>query len=258
MRTRISRRSGRWALEAVAARRGLDLPEAHRDAILGTMRRLSAHADVSDALERLRAAGFPLATSRIQRETSLDRTWRLCAVGRGKGMERVSDPIASIEEYRAVGGMRGLERALSMTPEVVIAEVEASGLRGRGGAGFPTGSKWRTIRNDGAGTRFVVANGAEGEPATFKDGDSRRWEATPCIGHEGEAASRSTKPDGSLRLCHIWRLVAAGPRGVRGRAPTEAKLASPLPLREKRRRVVPRPLGNSGTLRPHQPRVVAP
>jgi NADH-quinone oxidoreductase subunit F len=86
-------------------------------------------------------------------------------------MERVSDSIASIEEYRAMGGMRGLERALSMTPGAVIDEVDASGLRGRGGAGFPTGSKWRSIRNDGAGTRFVVANGAEGEPATFKD----RW-----------------------------------------------------------------------------------
>ena len=56
-----------------------------------------------------------------------------------------------------------------MTPEAVIDEIEASGLRGRGGAGFPTGAKWRSI--PGAGTRFVVANGAEGEPATFKD----RW-----------------------------------------------------------------------------------
>ena len=51
-------------------------------------------------------------------------------------MERLSDPISSIGEYRALGGMRGLERALSMTPEAVIDEVEASGLRGRGGAGF--------------------------------------------------------------------------------------------------------------------------
>jgi NADH:ubiquinone oxidoreductase subunit F (NADH-binding) len=83
----------------------------------------------------------------------------------------LSDPIASFEEYGAAGGTRGLERALQMTPEAVIDEVEASGLRGRGGAGFPTGAKWRSIRDAGAGTRFVVANGAEGEPATFKD----RW-----------------------------------------------------------------------------------
>ncbi|HEX6332443.1 MAG TPA: NADH-ubiquinone oxidoreductase-F iron-sulfur binding region domain-containing protein [Actinomycetota bacterium] len=83
----------------------------------------------------------------------------------------LSDPIASFEEYGAAGGTRGLERALQMTPEAVIDDVEASGLRGRGGAGFPTGAKWRSIREAGAGTRFVVANGAEGEPATFKD----RW-----------------------------------------------------------------------------------
>jgi NADH:ubiquinone oxidoreductase subunit F (NADH-binding) len=83
----------------------------------------------------------------------------------------LSDPIASFEEYGAAGGTRGLERALQMTPEAVIDEVEASGLRGRGGAGFPTGAKWRSIRDSGAGTRFVVANGAEGEPSTFKD----RW-----------------------------------------------------------------------------------
>ncbi|HET8525348.1 MAG TPA: haloacid dehalogenase type II [Actinomycetota bacterium] len=53
---------GRRALEAGAARRGLDLPDADRDAILGTMRRLPAHPDVPDALERLHSAGFPLAT----------------------------------------------------------------------------------------------------------------------------------------------------------------------------------------------------
>lgn len=49
----------------------------------------------------------------------------------------LSDPIASFEEYRAAGGTRGLDRALQMTPEAVIDEVEARGLRGHGGAGFP-------------------------------------------------------------------------------------------------------------------------
>ena len=83
----------------------------------------------------------------------------------------VTDEIATFDAYVAAGGTRGLERALSMTPEAVIEEVDASGLRGRGGAGFATGAKWRAIRNDGTGTRFAVANGAEGEPATFKD----RW-----------------------------------------------------------------------------------
>src|SRR4029450_6234694 len=77
--------------------------------------------------------------------------------------------VTSFAEYVDTGGGRGLEDALGATPEAVIDEVAKSGLRGRGGAGFPTGEKWRTIRTTGTGTRFAVCNGAEGEPATFKD-----------------------------------------------------------------------------------------
>src|SRR5579871_356668 len=80
-------------------------------------------------------------------------------------------PIATLDEYLARGGGAGLERALTMSHDEIIAEVLASGLRGRGGAGFPTGIKWRTVRDyhaaDAAST--VVINGAEGEPGTFKD-----------------------------------------------------------------------------------------
>jgi NADH-quinone oxidoreductase subunit F len=75
----------------------------------------------------------------------------------------------SFDEYVAAGGGRGLENALGATPDALIEEVVKSGLRGRGGAGFPTGEKWRSIRTTGTGTRFAVCNGAEGEPATFKD-----------------------------------------------------------------------------------------
>jgi NADH-quinone oxidoreductase subunit F len=75
----------------------------------------------------------------------------------------------SFDEYVAAGGGRGLEIALRAQPDAVIDEVRKSGLRGRGGAGFPTGEKWRSIRTTGTGTRFAVCNGAEGEPATFKD-----------------------------------------------------------------------------------------
>lgn len=74
---------------------------------------------------------------------------------------------ATFEEYRATGGGLGLERALGMTPAQVVAEIKASGLRGRGGAGFPTGVKWESVR--AAGTTTFVCNAAEGEPATFKD-----------------------------------------------------------------------------------------
>ncbi len=81
------------------------------------------------------------------------------------------EPITSLDEYLARGGGVGLEAALGRLPEELIDEVEASGLRGRGGAGFPTGRKWRTVREyhsaDLAST--VVVNGAEGEPGTYKD-----------------------------------------------------------------------------------------
>lgn len=75
----------------------------------------------------------------------------------------------SLDEYAAGGGGLGLEIALGARPEAVIEEVARSGLRGRGGAGFPTGEKWRLVRSVGAGSRFAVCNAAEGEPATFKD-----------------------------------------------------------------------------------------
>jgi NADH-quinone oxidoreductase subunit F len=75
----------------------------------------------------------------------------------------------SFDEYVAEGGGRGLEVALRAEPDAVIDEIAKSGLRGRGGAGFPTGEKWRSIRTTGTGARFAVCNGAEGEPATFKD-----------------------------------------------------------------------------------------
>jgi NADH-quinone oxidoreductase subunit F len=85
-------------------------------------------------------------------------------------------PVALLEqsaslfdEYVGSGGGRGLERALAMPPEQVIEEVALSGLRGRGGAGFPTGRKWLAVRSTGTGTRSAVCNAAEGEPATFKD-----------------------------------------------------------------------------------------
>ena len=80
-------------------------------------------------------------------------------------------PIADLDEYVARGGGQGLEAARKVEPLALIGELEASGLRGRGGAGFPTGTKWRTVfenRSDVLPTTVVV-NGAEGEPGTFKD-----------------------------------------------------------------------------------------
>ncbi|MDQ3991332.1 MAG: SLBB domain-containing protein [Actinomycetota bacterium] len=79
-------------------------------------------------------------------------------------------PVTSVDDYVKVGGGAGLERARTIGPDAVIAEVSASGLRGRGGAGFPTGTKWESVRGAGEAT-YVVCNAAEGEPGTFKD----RW-----------------------------------------------------------------------------------
>jgi NADH-quinone oxidoreductase subunit F len=81
------------------------------------------------------------------------------------------DPVPSAEEYVARGGGRGLAAAWALSPDEVIELVRRSGLRGRGGAGFPTGIKWSTVREDPCPTKYVVCNAAEGEPGTFKD----RW-----------------------------------------------------------------------------------
>lgn len=88
-------------------------------------------------------------------------------------LSRVLDPepVRNLEDYRAAGGGRGLEAARKLGPAATIEEVLASGLRGRGGAGFPTGQKWATVaQNDPANLRpSVVVNASEGEPGSFKD-----------------------------------------------------------------------------------------
>jgi NADH:ubiquinone oxidoreductase subunit F (NADH-binding) len=79
-------------------------------------------------------------------------------------------PVASLDEYLAseTGGL-GLKRATELGPAGTIAEIERSGLRGRGGGGFPTGRKWRGVVSQQGTHRYLVCNGAEGEPGTFKD-----------------------------------------------------------------------------------------
>jgi len=75
----------------------------------------------------------------------------------------------SLEFYLGHGGYEAAEKALSMNPQDIIDAVKASGLRGRGGAAFPTGLKWDFVPKDDPRPRFVVANCDEGEPGTFKD-----------------------------------------------------------------------------------------
>ncbi|MGB7665830.1 MAG: SLBB domain-containing protein, partial [Candidatus Acidiferrales bacterium] len=78
-------------------------------------------------------------------------------------------PLQSLDEYVAIGGLEGLKKAYSMPREAIIAEVKKSGLRGRGGAGFPVGIKWTSIASDPCPTKYVACNANEGEPGTFKD-----------------------------------------------------------------------------------------
>src|SRR6266542_3986452 len=75
----------------------------------------------------------------------------------------------SIDGYMKTGGYGALKKVLGMTPEAVIEEVKASGLRGRGGAGFPTGVKWSFIPQDTGKPVYVVVNFDESEPGTFNN-----------------------------------------------------------------------------------------
>ena len=78
------------------------------------------------------------------------------------------DPL-SLSDYRAQRGLAGLARALDMAAPAIVAEVTASGLRGRGGAGFPTGIKWKTVAEAKADRKYIVCNADEGDSATFAD-----------------------------------------------------------------------------------------
>lgn len=80
----------------------------------------------------------------------------------------VIDPL-SLADYRAHGGLVGLTRALGMEKAAMVAEVTASGLRGRGGAGFPTGIKWKTVSEAAGAQKYIVCNADEGDSATFAD-----------------------------------------------------------------------------------------
>ena len=82
----------------------------------------------------------------------------------------VTDPL-SLEDYRSHGGLEGLKQALAMAPSAIVDAIETSGLRGRGGAGFPTGIKWRTVLNANgqAGQKYIVCNADEGDSGTFSD-----------------------------------------------------------------------------------------
>jgi formate dehydrogenase iron-sulfur subunit len=80
----------------------------------------------------------------------------------------ITDPL-SLSDYITHGGYQGLEKAIRLTPEAIVDEVANSGLRGRGGAGFPTGIKWRTVAKTNSDIKYIVCNADEGDSGTYAD-----------------------------------------------------------------------------------------
>lgn len=80
----------------------------------------------------------------------------------------ITDPL-SLDDYRQHGGLQGLEKAVAMAPADIVRQVTDSGLRGRGGAGFPTGIKWKTVAEAAADQKYIVCNADEGDSGTFAD-----------------------------------------------------------------------------------------
>jgi NADH-quinone oxidoreductase subunit F len=91
----------------------------------------------------------------------------------------------TLEGWKKRGGYRALEKALGTAPEEIINEVKESGLRGRGGAGFPTGMKWSFMKHGDGKPHYLCVNADESEPGTFKDREIMRW--TPHALIEGAA-----------------------------------------------------------------------
>ena len=119
----------------------------------------------ADADSVLDAAGgaHPKALGRVEEIDYLKRQQRLIFARCG-----VTDPL-SLADNEAHGGLRGLRRALEIGPEATVKTVLDSGLRGRGGAGFPTGIKCRTVAGVAADQKYIVCNADEGDSGTFAD-----------------------------------------------------------------------------------------
>src|SRR5881398_2322805 len=82
---------------------------------------------------------------------------------------RFGKGATNIEKYIELDGYKAVRKALTMTPDAIINEVKTSNLRGRGGAGFPTGMKWSFVPKESAKPKYVLCNGDESEPGTCKD-----------------------------------------------------------------------------------------
>lgn len=123
----------------------------------------------ADDVAALFDAGFldggahALAHGRVDDIPYLATQQRLCFSRNG-----IIDPI-DLADYEAHGGWKGLEQALTLAPEAIVQAVTDSGLRGRGGAAFPTGIKWKTVLGTAADQKYIVCNADEGDSGTFSD-----------------------------------------------------------------------------------------
>ena len=124
-----------------------------------------APADVPDLFEAdfLRGGGHVLGQGLTEEIDYLKRQERVTFARCG-----VIDPL-SIDDYKAHGGFAGLEKAISLSPAEIVKTVTDSGLRGRGGAGFPTGIKWQTVLDAPGDVKYICCNADEGDSGTFAD-----------------------------------------------------------------------------------------
>jgi formate dehydrogenase iron-sulfur subunit len=127
-------------------------------------------SDVSDLLEHGLINGeqsHPLCLGLTEEIPYLKKQQRLTFARAG-----IIDPV-SLDDYLETDGYKGLKRAITMTPQELIDEIKESGLRGRGGAAFPTGIKWQTVLNAQANgpsaQKYIVCNADEGDSGTFAD-----------------------------------------------------------------------------------------
>jgi formate dehydrogenase iron-sulfur subunit len=120
--------------------------------------------DAASVLDAILADGpHPLRQGLTEEIPWLKRQTRLTFARCG-----IIDP-RSVDDYRSHDGYKGLERALTLSSDAILADVTTSGLRGRGGAGFPTGIKWKTVAQTSADQKYIVCNADEGDSGTFAD-----------------------------------------------------------------------------------------
>jgi formate dehydrogenase iron-sulfur subunit len=123
-----------------------------------------AAEDIPSLLQALQSGGdHPLRLGNIEEHPYLKNQERLTFARCG-----ITDPV-SVADYVRHGGFEGLKKALSLTGAAIVAEVTESGLRGRGGAGFPTGIKWKTVHDAVAEQKYICCNADEGDSGTFAD-----------------------------------------------------------------------------------------